>query len=337
MRVLTLTLSVATLVVSGSHEARAQNLPPIDNYVIADHVPRFALAIGVETYDHFDPVPNAENDRDAAIEAFEAADFDTVMTEPDPTLPKLQTVLRRLTQLAAQSGRPAVVAIFFAGHGFQEGTNNYIVPKDARPATLVEDSLKISNVLERLARSSGVTFVFLDACRTLSPLVKPERPGGVQIPLKPGFAQAGNFAGTIQIFAAKWGQAALSKAHQDDRNSPYSAALRQFLNSPSDSIGTIYSNVFTWVRSRTNPEQEPEISAVSSTATIRFMPLSNPSDLLAEERHWRAVLATSRTACVKEFLNGYPDSRYAVAAVKWLAETAAASVNSLGGEVCPKR
>lgn len=320
----------------GTAAGNTQDLQPDANYMIAQSVPRFALAIGVENYEDLELVPNALNDLDAAVRAFHAAGFGTVMSEPNATGERLRTALRQLSQLTTDTGRPAVVAIFFAGHGFQSGASNYIVPRDAKRASLVQDSIAVPNILSRLTRSSGVTFVFLDACRTLTPLVKAERPGEVDIPAQPGFGQAANFAGTIQIFAAKWGQAAVSRAHQDDHNSPYSEALKQFLNKRGDSISTTYGRVSRFVKGKTNPEQEPEILTVSSIDTIRFMPLSTAPEFEAEDRHWRATLATGRAKCVKDFKNAFPDSRYTVAALRWLAENPSA-VNTPGGDECPER
>jgi hypothetical protein len=339
-------LLVAAFSLVASTAAQTQDPQPPDNYLIAEHVPRFALAVGVENYDHFDRVPNALNDLDVAVNAFQAAGFGTVMAEPNPTADRLRTALRQISQLGVQSGRPAVVTVFFAGHGFQNGPNNYIVPKDAKPATLVEDSVPVSNILSRLARtttigasgeriSTGVTFVFLDACRTLSPLVRAGRPGDADIPVHPGFAQAASFVGMIQMFAAKWGQAALSRVHQADHNSPYSEALRRFLNRRGDNISTTYSNVFEWVTHRT-PFQEPEILAIGSIDKIRFMPLSD-FELEAEDRHWRDTLATRRADCVKKFVRAYPDSRYVVPALRWLTENPSASTNTAGGDECPQR
>jgi hypothetical protein len=337
-------VSVAALVslVSGG-TVSTQEPQAVDNYLIPSGVPRFALAVGVENYEFLERVPNALNDLDAATLALQRAGFDTVIAEANPTAARLRTAIKRLTQLGAETGRPAVIAMFFAGHGFQDGTDNFIVPRDAQPSTLLDDSIPVANIVSKLAlRTAGVTFVFLDACRTLTPLAQPVNPGDRPIPSQPGFAPGANFKGAIQIFSAKWGQAAISQAHQGDVNSPYTEALQRYLNKPGDNIATTYGKVSRWVRSKTireqdNSSQEPEILSVSSIDTIRFMPLSTPAELEAEDRHWRETLAANRGECVKEFVLAFPDSRYAVAALRWLAENPSPSTHTAGGDECPER
>jgi len=328
-------LAVALLMLGAAAVAAQEPRNP-ENYLLTETVPRFALAVGVENYDFFDRVPNALNDMEVAVTALKRAGFETVISEPDPTTERLYLAINRLAKMAVETQRPSVVAIYFAGHGFQEGTDNFIVPKDAKPATLLDDSIPVPNIISKFARrseSAGVSFLFLDACRTLTPLVQPSRPGGRPIPVAPGFGQAANFPGAIQIFAAMHGEAALSQAFEGDVNSPYSQALQQNLNTPGDNIAATYSKVRNFVSARVN--QHPEMHTVASVATIRFMPLATSSEFEAEERHWRATLESNRLECVNEFIQAFPDSRYVVAALRWKAENS--SRPTPGGNTCPQR
>jgi hypothetical protein len=67
------------------------------------------------------------------------------------------------------------------------------------------------------------------------------------------------------------------------------------------------------------------------------MPLVEDAELRAEEAHWRATLATNRSDCVKRFRIQYPQSRYAISALRWLDEAPAGSSINEGGDGCPKR
>ena len=319
-------------------DIRAQEPRPVDNYLLAQDVPRFALVVGVQNYDQLDPVPNALNDLQVAANALRLAGFTTVIEEPDATAPRLQTAIDHLIQLVNKTERPAVVAIFFAGHGFQEGENNFIVPKDANPASLLDDSTPVANVVVKLApRKVGITFVFLDACRTLSPLSRPETGTSAPIPARPGFGQVASFDGAVLSFAPGYNQAALSKAHEGDLNSPYTEALGLHLNTEGAPLASALGKVYRHVKIRTGDRQQPATLTQASIDTIRFMPLSAPPEIEAEERHWRAVVASNRPECVKDFLISFPDSRFAISALRWLAETPSPSSHRLGGDPCPQR
>ena len=331
------TLAALTLAAAGS-TTHAQQPPSPDNYLLAQEVPRFALVVGVQNYEHLDRVPNALNDMTTAAQAFRRAGFTTVFEEPDPTAPRLQTAIKQFTQLLDRTERPAVVAIFFAGHGFQDGDNSFIVPKDASPATLLDDSFPIANVVVTLApRKVGITFLFIDACRTLTPLSRPASVNGAAIPARPGFGQLASFDGAVMSFAPGFNEAALSSAQQGDVNSPYTAGLGLHLSTVGLSVASALDNVYRYVRIRTGDRQHPMTLTQASTSTIRFVPLSADTDLQAEERHWRKTLEGNRAECVKDFLIAFPDSRFAISALRWLTETPGASSQQGGGASCPQR
>ena len=329
-------VSAVLVVCLGAVNGRAQQPMPHENYLVQHPVPRIALAIGVQNYNHLDLVPNALNDLAIAASALRRAGFTTVLEEPDATGPRLHAAIKQLVQLVDRTERPAVVAIFFAGHGFQDGPDNFIVPKDAKPASLIADSVPVMNVLFGLApRKVGITYMFLDACRTFTLLS--EAPDGVAPPVRGGFSPVGGVNGTVLSFAPGFNQAALSKAHEGDINSPYSEALGLHLSTERVSVATMLSEVYTHVTIRTGDRQQPAQSVQASLATIQFVPPRSAAELDAEEHHWRAVLATNRAECVKRFQLSYPDSRFAVAALRWLAETPSPSSHQPGGEPCPQR
>lgn len=314
----------------------AQQSQSIDAYVVAQEIPRFALVVGVQHYNFLDPVPNALNDSAAAARAFRRAGFGTVIEIPDATSSMLETGIAHLLQLADRTKKPAVVAIFFAGHGFQSGIDNYIVPKDARLASLLEDSTPVGSVVAELSpREVGLTFLFLDACRTLT--LSGSSPGGTPAVVRPGFAKVESIDRTVMSFASGFNQAALSKAEETAVNSPYTEGLLEHLNVEGASVAQILDGIYKWVKARTQDRQEPVPLAAAATSTIRFMPLVAPSELDAEEQHWRRVLAANRAYCVRDFLLSYPHSRFAVAALKWLSENPSSTLPRPGEPPCPQR
>jgi uncharacterized caspase-like protein len=307
-------------------------------YVVPEAVPRFALAVGVQYYDYLEQVPNAINDVNVAIRALQAAGFTTIIQEPEPTQEKLRAAVKTLTQLVNDTERPAVVAIYFAGHGFQEGDSNFIVPKDAKPTSLLEDSISVANIVVKLApRRAGLAILFLDACRTLTPLAAPGVTHAQPIPSRPGFGQVATFNGAVLSFAPGFNEAALSRAHNDDTNSPYAQSLERNLTDARASLADLLAEIYAFVTVKTDDRQHPANLAQASLTTVRFMPLVEDAELRAEEGHWRATLATNRSDCVMRYKIQYPHSRYTMAALRWLAEAPTGSSINLGGDGCPKR
>ena len=314
--------------------------PPrtLANYLVPQDVPRFALVIGVEHYDNFDHVPNALNDLETAGSALERAGFTTIRRLPDATMRAVFDGLKEITQLVEGHERPAIVVVFFAGHGFQDREVNYIVPKNASRESLIDDSIPISSIIVKLApRRAGLAIFFLDACRTLNSLLPDVETAEGPMRSHTGFWPVNNFDGAVLGFGPGFNQPALSRAHLDDQNSPYTTALKMFLNIPALSMSEMFGEIYTFVKLVTQERQQPEVLVRARVDKIGFMPKVSPEALLAEESHWRATLDTNRYDCVKAFTVNYPDSRFTNAALRWIAEIPPGVPTTGGGIGCPTR
>jgi hypothetical protein len=310
---------------------------PVDDYLATSDVARYALAVGVEHYDEFPNVPNAISDLNVAVAALQRANFSTMRVVPQATAAKFRTALGELTQLVDGRKRPAIVAIFFSGHGFQDGGDNFLVPMDARRAHLLEDSIDVADVVRRFVpRDAGVSILFLDACRTFTSLTSAAPQEGLD-GRRPGFGQVRNFDGAVLGMAAGYDQAALSRAFEGDTNSPFTEALLHHLNRPELSVASMFGAVYGYVKLKTQDRQQPEILVRARIDTFGFMPRSDTAAWEAEARHWRATLETNRYDCVKGFLIDYPDSRFTASALKWLAEWPPGFPTTGGGVGCPTR
>ena len=260
----------------------------------------------------------------------------TVIEVPDATISALETGIGQLLQLADGPKRPAIIAIFFAGHGFQDGVDNFIVPKDAKLASLLRDSTAVSSVVAGLApRKVGITFLFLDACRTLT-LSHANSENSAPATVRPGFGQVASFDGAVVSFAPGFNQAALSRADERAVNSPYTEGIQLHLNTEA-AVASVLGGIYRHVKIRTNDRQQPATLTQASIDTIRFMPLTAPTERDAEERQWQAVVTSNRRECVQNFLLSFPDSRFAISALKWLAEAPSSSSHGSGGDPCPQR
>lgn len=185
---------------------------------------RYALVIGNS---HYLAEESVSGVKDAALmkHHLESLDFEVLEPVLDGDLEMIEEGLRDLeTRIRGASA----VVVFFAGHGFQNGGKNYLMPIDGT----IDPRSAIS--LERIQGVLGLApdafkLVFLDACRS----VKNGAPG-----LN---AAEPTVKRTLFAFAAGSGQ--LSAAGSPDGYSPYSMALLRHLREPGLSVIDLLSKV----------------------------------------------------------------------------------------------
>jgi hypothetical protein len=133
-------------------------------------VPRIALVVGVQHYDHLDEVPNARRDAEDIQKQLRAAGFSPAWLLMDPNDGQLQDSIDDVKRLAGQELTPAEVVVFFAGHGFQINGNNFLVPANAYKSNVLELGVPVASVLQAVSqRGAGATILLLDACRSATP------------------------------------------------------------------------------------------------------------------------------------------------------------------------
>jgi uncharacterized caspase-like protein len=308
---------------AGSAEPDPRHLAPVE-------VRRLALVVGVESYDDHPRVPNALNDARQMERALGATGFETRFLGNPETADAIVLEVQELAQRAGDE--PATFVFFFAGHGFQEGAFNYLVPGKARRDELLGDSVPVTSVLQDLAgprasgrRRVGVTVVLLDACRTTGHVRTPDQPAS-----QPGFATvAVPGRGTVVSLAAKYNSPARSRVDPADSNSPYTAALSRFLPRAAQPVSDMFDRVQAYVEELTHDEQSPEqVDALGGVFYFR----PTLAERAAEEAAWRTTLDTNRRECVIGYLRRFPDSRFVRAALEWAA---GAQDSPTGGVECP--
>ncbi|MEQ1771492.1 MAG: caspase family protein, partial [Devosia sp.] len=164
--------------------------------------------------------------------------------------------------------------VYYSGHGIEAGGVNYLVPTDADLSTPVaagESLVPIDALLDQLARSTPVTIMLLDACRTSAfPAGTSIQPPGASDPLP--VAPAGLIAvrgptpvgrpdsdpqglGMVIGFAAEPGQPALDG--EPGGNSPYAAALLKHIAAGGYSFADLMTLVTEEVYLKTRAKQLP--------------------------------------------------------------------------------
>ena len=135
---------------------------------------RVALIIGNGDYPELDwpKLANAANDLARLCESFAKVGFRVFAIEHADV-----ATLRQAAEdfgMAAQSAETALV--YYSGHGFEYAGNNYLVPVDAPPLASKSELetlfLPMSVLTQAANRASGEALFFLDACRSLDPVVQ---------------------------------------------------------------------------------------------------------------------------------------------------------------------
>ncbi|HEV2599361.1 caspase family protein [Sphingopyxis sp.] len=214
---------------------------------------RVALLIGNSAYNDWEwpSLRNAVNDIDYVCDAFAKAGIaPRIVRNAD-----MASLDAALTRFAGEAAGAKSVIIYYAGHGFEYGGRNWLVPMDAPPATRRGDVekryLSIEAAVRRVVPAGAFTLVFVDACRTTDPVVRIEdadvaKGEAGSAPL--GLLDIGQ--GAVFYSTAK-GRPALDFAPVGSPVSPFAAAVVKELAIPGLEIGDYFKVVAREVYRRT--------------------------------------------------------------------------------------
>jgi hypothetical protein len=189
---------------------------------------RYALIIGNSSYGGTDDVSGVK-DAERMAELLSQIHFKVVKV-PNGTL---ETMNKQLDDFGLSIKTASLVVFFYSGHGFQNGTENYLLPVNG--SVDPSDAIPLAKVKDTLARAKdAVKLVFLDACREEKRLPK-NAPQGLNAEQTP------SSRGTLYSFAA--GPGTTAPAGSADGYSPFSTALLKYLREPGLTIAEILDAV----------------------------------------------------------------------------------------------
>ena len=173
---------------------------------------RVALVIGNDQYQNLPKLQKAGADARTYASVFKAKGFDEVILKNDLTRSQLDEAIASFID-QIEPGDTAVFA--YSGHGWSDGSQNFIVGTDA-PATGSQDflariSIPLKNgtngiIDEMDQKGAGLKVAVIDACRD-NPFSPP--PGKRSIGLGRGMSRIDPPGGTFVVFSAGAGQSAL--------------------------------------------------------------------------------------------------------------------------------
>ena len=125
---------------------------------------RIALVIGLGAYQTAPQLPNPANDARAIAEAFRRLNF-----KVDEAYDlDYQSLARAIREFGIKAQSADVAVMYYAGHGIQVSSRNYLIPVDARlerERDLLYEALPMDLAMSELAQAHQLSILILDACR----------------------------------------------------------------------------------------------------------------------------------------------------------------------------
>ncbi len=284
---------------------------------------RVALVIGNSAYRNTPALPNPRNDAAAMADALQKLGF-VVHSGLDLDRAATEQALRAF---GGALGDADVALFYYAGHGLQVDTKNYIVPVDARLADendLPFEAVDLTLVLSLMERRPRTNLVFLDACRD-NPLAQNlARSMGASrsTAVSRGLAIAESGIGTLLVYATQPGNVALdgSGAH-----SPFTQGLLDYIATPDIEVRQMLTRVRSEVLQATGGKQVPwdhssltgDFFFVPRGAAVATPPVTPSAD--RELAFWESVKDSHDPADFQAYLDQYPAGTFAALARNRLA------------------
>jgi tetratricopeptide (TPR) repeat protein len=182
---------------------------------------RIALIVGNGAYKNVHALANPPRDAMLVADSLKGLGFQTVTLANDLTRDKFFETLRAF---AAEAEKSDWAVVYYAGHGFEIGGVNYLVPVDAKlkvDKDAETEAVALEQVLAAVGGARGLRLVMLDACRDNPFAANMQHTIAMKLVDK-GFSNIEPSAGFMVVYAAKHGETALDGEGQD---SPFATAL----------------------------------------------------------------------------------------------------------------
>ena len=200
---------------------------------------RKALVIGNDVYRSVPKLENARADARAMGQSLEALGFKVTMAM-DQTERGMKETLRSFKS-TVEGGDEVVV--FYAGHGVQLGSTNYLLPVDIAgqdEEQVRDEAIQMQRILDDMQeRRTGFMLMIVDACRD-----NPFKVAGRSIGGR-GLAPTSAATGQMVIFSAGAGQQALDKLGATDKepNGLFTRLFLREMKKPGVSVDRVLRSV----------------------------------------------------------------------------------------------
>ena len=200
---------------------------------------RKALVIGNDQYTDVSPLNNAASDADAMAKSLELVGY-KVFKHHNLTEKKFKQAVRDFRQ---QLNGGDEVLFFYAGHGVQLGSANYLLPIDVKGEgedQIKDDAILLQKVLDDMEeKKTKFALAVIDACRDNPFKGKGRALGGR------GLAPTTAATGQMIMFSAGSGQQALDRLGDNDKekNGLFTRIFVKEMLKPGLSVDRVLRNV----------------------------------------------------------------------------------------------
>jgi hypothetical protein len=189
---------------------------------------KYAFILGNAAYEELSDLRNTHADAEAYAQAFRDLDYQvTLLLDRD-----LDEMIDGFDAFLSQIQPGDEVAFVYSGHGWSDGSRNYMAPTDApvqgsdnklsRASYVLQDGR--SGILDQLrSAGAGMVVAIIDACRD-NPFE--QKPGTKSASFERGLARIQADAGTYVVFSAGTGQTALDRLPTDPLDQKLSVFTR---------------------------------------------------------------------------------------------------------------
>lgn len=266
--------------------------------IVPKSAPRLALVIGNANYARLGRLNNPGRDARLVAEKLRQVGFE-VTEVADRDLKGMTADVEEFAHRVRARGPETVSVLYYAGHGVESDSANYLVPVSAdikKRADITAQSLSVKRIADRLsAAGNQLNILIVDACRD-NPF-----PPGVG-PATQGLVPMGAVYG---VFIASSTGSGKPAADGEDGNSPYTRALAEAIVAPGEKLEDVFKSVRRHVRIATGEQQIPW---ESTSLELDFYFVPPPPPPTPAQQLFAAASETGNGALYELLIERFPDS-----------------------------
>ena len=233
---------------------------------------KYAIVIGNQSYAHAPKLPNAWNDAVDVADLLATQGYDVTLLK-DASKRDFEGLMQRIL---FDVDRNTEVLFYYAGHGVQIGSENYLIPTDAaldEVDDLPFETVSVGSLVSIVGARARLQIVILDSCRNnpFAGIKLQDSLGGDVREVETGFASLAAPVNSYVVFSTSPGEVALDGAGQ---NSPFASAFLQAASAGSIPVTDVFEDVRRKVFVETKGVQVPwdsstmvEDASIASTGT----------------------------------------------------------------------
>jgi hypothetical protein len=280
---------------------------------------RVALVIGNSAYRNAATLPNTQTDATDIAAAFQRLGF-SVKTLHNGTFDDMR---RAFLQFGRDARGADMAVIFFAGHGMEIDGENWLIPVDAELRSdrdAENEAISLKSAMLQVANATYLGLVILDSCRD-NPFAQQMQRVSRTRAVDRGLARVEPADNVLVAYAAKDGTVA---SDGRGRNSPFTAALLNNLETPGVEIRFLLASVRDEVLAATNRQQQPFVYGSLSKQSIYLKPPRQPDVAAAPpqpsplpqqpseaERAWAETKGSNSIPMLEAFIRRFGTTFYA--------------------------